>query len=50
VAKINFIDVYKGRIKRIDEDIKIAINKKSWTELAKLRYEKSKLESYINNS
>lgn len=50
MAKINFIDVYKGRIKQIDEDIKKAINRKSWTELAKLKSEKEKLESYINNS
>lgn len=49
MAKINFIDVYKDRIKQIDLDIKAAINKKSWSELAKLRNEKTKLESYINN-
>jgi hypothetical protein len=47
VGKINFSDVYKDRIKQIEIDISKAISEKKWSELAKLRAEKQRLESLI---
>lgn len=50
MSKINFLDVYRDRIKQIDIDISKAINEKKWCQLAKLRAEKLRLEDLINNS
>lgn len=47
MGKIDFLGVYKDRIKQIEIDSKKAINEKKWSELAKLRAEKEKLEKYI---
>lgn len=40
---IDIINVYKDRVKQIETDEKRAIYNKKWTELAKLREEKSRL-------
>jgi hypothetical protein len=47
VGKINFLDVYRDRIKRIEIDISKAISEKKWNELAKFRAEKQRLENLI---
>lgn len=47
MGKINFLDVYRDRIKQIEIDISKAINEKKWSELAKFRAEKQRLENLI---
>lgn len=48
MAKINIEKVYSDRIEQIEIDIKSAIFNKKWTEAAKLRAEKARLESILN--
>jgi hypothetical protein len=48
-VKINFLDVYKDRIKQIEVSIKKAIHDKKWTEVARLEAEKSRLKVFVNN-
>lgn len=45
--KINYKDMYQGRIDQINIDIKKAIWDKKWTLKAKLEAEKKKVEEYI---
>lgn len=47
MSKIDFLDVYRDRIRQIEIDSKKAIAEKKWSELAKLNAEKGKLEKYI---
>ena len=48
MAKIDFNDMYLGRINQINIDIKVAINKKDWKLKAKLEAEKKINEERIN--
>lgn len=47
MAKINVEKMYKGRLEQIEIDIKKAVLSKKWSEVAKLRAEKSKIEDYF---
>lgn len=46
--KIDFKDVYKGRIEEIEKQIKKAVYEKKWTLKAKLEAEKAELLERIN--
>ena len=48
MAKINIEKVYFDRIKQIEIDIKKATFNKKWSEVAKLRAEKARLESLLD--
>ena len=45
--KIDFKDMYLGRIDQLNLDIRNAINKKNWTLKAKLEAEKKTLQERI---
>lgn len=45
--KIDFKDMYLGRIDQINIDIRIAVNKKNWTLKAKLEAEKKMVQERI---
>ena len=47
MPKIDFKDMYLGRIDQINIDIRNAINKKNWTLKAKLEKEKKEKEELI---
>lgn len=47
MAKIDFKDMYLGRIEQINIEIKAAIYKKDWKLKAKLETEKKLNEGYI---
>jgi len=47
MAKINYKDMYLGRINQINIDIKVAIDKKDWKNLSKLEAEKVNVENLI---
>lgn len=50
MAKIDFKDMYLGRIDQINIDIRVAINKKDWKMKAKLEAEKKINEERANKS
>lgn len=47
--KHNLVDVYKGRIEVIDNDIIIAVKRKQWVKVMKLREEKKILTDRVND-
>lgn len=48
MGKINFNEVYADRLRQIDLDMRKAIANKKWTELAKLKAEKARIEEIMN--
>lgn len=47
--KHNLVDVYKSRIEVIDNDIIIAVKRKQWVKVMKLREEKKILTDRVND-
>ncbi|MBW9158888.1 hypothetical protein [Clostridium tagluense] len=45
--KIDFKDMYLGRIDQLNLDIRAAVNQKKWTLKAKLEAEKKKVQGLI---
>jgi hypothetical protein len=50
MARIDIEKVYFDRLEQIEIDIKKATFNKKWSEIAKLRAEKARLESILNRS
>lgn len=48
MAKINIEKVYLDRLEQIEIDIKKAVFNKKWSEVAKLKAEKARLENSLN--
>ena len=46
---INLKEMYLGRIKQINIDVKQAVIKKNWSELAKLKSENKRIEVILND-
>ncbi|MBZ9615313.1 hypothetical protein [Clostridium estertheticum] len=47
MARIDFKDMYLGRIDQLNIDIKVAINRKDWKTLAKLEAKKKINQDFI---
>lgn len=47
---INWNDVYRERLKQIEEDKATAVHERNWTKVAKLMDEKGRLEKLINET
>lgn len=47
--KLNLVDVYKGRIEVIDNDVLVAVKLKQWMKVAKLREEKKILQERLKD-
>lgn len=47
---INWNDVYRERLKQIEEDKVKAVHERNWTKVAKFMDEKGRLEKLINET
>jgi hypothetical protein len=48
--RVNWDDVYKERLKQIEEDKAKAVHERNWTKVAKLMDEKGRLEKLLTEN